>query len=97
MQFIEFSNDEIIAKNDIPISTDHKHQDEYVDSKIIKDAIKNLPGRQKEAIYLKYFFEFSNREIADIMVLEYQSTSNLLQKAIKTLSGSIHQQKLSLN
>ena len=97
VQFIEFSNDEIIAKNDIPISTDHKHQDEYVDSKIIKDAIKNLPGRQKEAIYLKYFFEFSNREIADIMVLEYQSTSNLLQKAIKTLSGSIHQQKLSLN
>jgi RNA polymerase sigma-70 factor (ECF subfamily) len=53
----------------------------------LKNAILELPERQKEAIYLKYYFNFSNQEIADLMEIGYQSVSNHLQKAIKKLNS----------
>ncbi len=51
----------------------------------LKHRINKLPARQKEVVSLKYFNNFSNREIADILGINYQSVSNLLSRAIKSL------------
>lgn len=55
----------------------------------LKGAIKELPERQKEVIYLKYYFDFTNSEIAGIMDINYQSVSNHLQKAIKRITNKL--------
>jgi RNA polymerase sigma factor (sigma-70 family) len=55
----------------------------------LKNIVRELPGRQKEGLFLKYYFGFSNQEIADIMDINYQSVSNLLQKALKKIHESL--------
>lgn len=48
-------------------------------------ALNKLSPRQKEAIYLKFYFGLSNGEIAEIMSLQDQSVRNTLYEAIKLL------------
>lgn len=51
----------------------------------IKEAIANLPKRQKEVIFLKYYQGLDNEQIADLMRVNRQSVANLLHKAILNL------------
>ncbi|WP_445588259.1 RNA polymerase sigma factor [Sunxiuqinia sp. A32] len=51
----------------------------------LAQAISTLPPRQKETIYLKYYKNLSNSEVADVMQVKYQSVSNTIQKAISKL------------
>ena len=51
----------------------------------IVQALNKLAARQKEAIYLKFYFGLSNTEIADVMSLQDQSVRNTLYEAIKLL------------
>jgi len=51
----------------------------------VAEAINQLPSRQKETIYLKFYKNLSNAEVAEIMQLNYQSVSNNIQKAIQKL------------
>lgn len=51
----------------------------------LKELIENLPERQKEVIYLKFFVGLNRDEIAEIMGNKPQTVSNLLQMAFKTL------------
>ena len=53
--------------------------------KKLKTAIANLPERQKEAIYLKYYSGLSYEEIAQIMEMEKQSVANVLRRALLSL------------
>lgn len=53
--------------------------------KKLAEAMANLPGRQKEVIYLKFFQNLSREEIAKIMGNNPQTVSNLLQLALKKL------------
>ena len=55
----------------------------------LKNAVKELPVRQKEVIFLKFYFRYSNSEIADIMDVNYQSVANHLQKAIHNLKAKL--------
>jgi len=48
-------------------------------------AINNLPAKQKEVIYLKYFQGFDSQEIADILNQNSQSVRNSLHRAISNL------------
>jgi RNA polymerase sigma factor (sigma-70 family) len=48
-------------------------------------CLRRLSKRQREAINLRYFHDFSNEEVAELMGLHYQSVANLLYSAIKTL------------
>jgi RNA polymerase sigma factor (sigma-70 family) len=50
--------------------------------------LNNLPKRQKEAVYLKYYSELSFEEVADVMGVNYQSVVNHLHKAFKVLRKS---------
>lgn len=47
----------------------------------IRKAMEDLPPRQREIIYLRYYSELSLADIAQVMSLTYQSVRNLLHKA----------------
>ncbi len=47
--------------------------------------LQRLPERQREVIHLRYFQNLSNGEIADIINVNKQSVSNLLQRALTNL------------
>ncbi|CAN5287941.1 sigma-70 family RNA polymerase sigma factor [soil metagenome] len=51
----------------------------------IKEAINNLPVRQQEALYLRYFEGLDVDHIAQIMNINRQSVSNHLHKALTHL------------
>jgi RNA polymerase sigma factor (sigma-70 family) len=56
----------------------------------LRTLIRQLPGRQQEAINLRYYHGFSNDEIAAIMGVNYQSACNFIFAALRKL-------KLNLN
>lgn len=49
----------------------------------IKTIINQLPPRQKEILYLRFYENLTLAEIANVMELNPQSVYNLLQKAYK--------------
>ncbi|HEY8933656.1 MAG TPA: sigma-70 family RNA polymerase sigma factor [Cyclobacteriaceae bacterium] len=51
----------------------------------LKTQLDLLPSRQQEAINLRYFNDFSNEEVAQIMDLNYQSACNLIYSALRKL------------
>jgi len=51
----------------------------------VKKMLDELPRRQKEVIYLKFFQELDRNQISEIMEVSPQTVSNLLQIAIKQL------------
>lgn len=55
----------------------------------IAACIQNLPARQKEIIYLKYFQDLSREQISDMLGISPQTISNLMQMAFKKLRYSI--------
>jgi RNA polymerase sigma factor (sigma-70 family) len=61
-------------------------QDQQIAAQITL-LLNELPKRQKEAIYLKFFSNLDRDEIASIMDIHPQSVSNLLQTAFKVLKA----------
>jgi RNA polymerase sigma factor (sigma-70 family) len=55
----------------------------------LKESIGKLPKRQQEAINLRYYHNFSNDEIAEIMEVNYQSACKFIYSALKNLKLSI--------
>lgn len=51
----------------------------------IKKVILQLSPREREIVYLKYFQEFNNHEIAQLLGIKYQTVRNILAAAIKKL------------
>jgi RNA polymerase sigma factor (sigma-70 family) len=51
----------------------------------IRQALDQLPPRQREAIFLRYHQNFNNDQIAEIMGLTYNSSANLINKGLKRL------------
>jgi RNA polymerase sigma factor (sigma-70 family) len=58
----------------------HEQQQSY-----LKEGISKLPKRQQEAINLRYYHNFSNEEIAEIMEVNYQSACKFLYTGLKNL------------
>jgi RNA polymerase sigma factor (sigma-70 family) len=52
-------------------------------------ALNQLSKRQREALYLKFFDEFSYERIAEVMSLNTQSVRNLIFNALKTLRSAM--------
>ena len=72
---IDFSPEEIVVRNE-----------EYANLQARIAALLNeLPRRQKEVIYLRYFEEMDYNQIAEVMGIHYQSVLNLTQKALQKL------------
>ena len=51
----------------------------------LKELILQLSPREREIIYLKYFQEFNNKEIAELLGIKYQTVRNILSDAIKKM------------
>ena len=60
----------------------------------ISREIDNLSQRQREAIYLKYYQNKSNQEIAEILSITIESTYKLVHYALKSLKFNL--EKISL-
>ena len=55
----------------------------------ILQAMEQLPARQKEIIYLKYYHNLSYAETSEIMNINYQVARNLLYQAIRSLKNRL--------
>lgn len=55
----------------------------------LQQTIESLPKRQREAIYLRYFNNFTFEEIAGIMKIDVRSAQNLTYKALAKLRVSL--------
>ncbi|MCE7065471.1 RNA polymerase sigma factor [Dyadobacter sp. CY326] len=67
-------------------------EEQYIDTEStlvrtrqLEKLLLELPKRQKEVIYLKFFQELTREQISEIMAVSPQTVSNLLQIAIKQL------------
>lgn len=70
------------------------HQENQAHLRLSVRALLNgLPARQREIIFLRFYEELEYDEIARIMDLGYQSTRNLLFKALKNLRGEAEQHR----
>ncbi|QKJ31226.1 sigma-70 family RNA polymerase sigma factor [Mucilaginibacter mali] len=58
-------------------------------ARAIAQNMEELPKRQKEVVYLKFFQEMSRDEISEVMGISAQTVSNLLQMALKNLRTRI--------
>jgi RNA polymerase sigma factor (sigma-70 family) len=72
---ISFSVEQEYIENESTLVLTHK----------LKKLVDELPRRQKEVIYLKFFQEMDRNQISGIMEVSPQTVSNLLQIAIKQL------------
>jgi RNA polymerase sigma factor (sigma-70 family) len=74
LSFVEFSPEWSVIEQESLAETTQR----------ISDSLNQLPKRQREVIYLRYYQNLERDEIADIMGVNPQSVSNLLQAAFKS-------------
>lgn len=55
--------------------------------KQVRTAIDQLPARQQEVIYLRFFQNLMPEEIAGLLAINSQSVSNIIQRALSNLRG----------
>lgn len=58
---------------------------EVIQTQQLLTAISQLPKRQREAIYLRYFQDMNNEEVAQVMGVNYQSACKFIYTALKTM------------
>jgi RNA polymerase sigma factor (sigma-70 family) len=75
LKFAEFSPELIIIEQENTQETIKK----------VSGLLNSLPKRQREVIYLRFYQNLERDEIAQIMGVNSQSVSNLLQAAFKTI------------
>jgi RNA polymerase sigma factor (sigma-70 family) len=72
-----------------------KSQREIEQVTLLSNLIQGLPDRQKEALYLKYYGDYSFGEIAETMGITTRGVYKLLYKAFDHLAIQIEEKKLS--
>ena len=71
-QEITFSPQELAVKQEV----------QFLCTKTLHDLLNDLPKREREVIYFKYYCDMSTIEIAEVMEIKSQSVLNILQKAM---------------
>ncbi len=56
-----------------------------ISSRELKEAVKKLSVKQREAIYLHYIFRLSYKEVSEIMNINIQSVRNLVYEGLQKL------------
>lgn len=74
---------------------DHWIQNEIEQERVrvLKAKLTELPTRQKEAIFLRYYENLEYLEISEIMCLNYQVTRNLVYRGLKKLKHLLSDEK----
>jgi len=90
------SHQSFVTEGEMQLSTENLRA-EYVELSIITreeeshirqnliELLKKLPQRQREAIYLRFYHNLPYEAIASMMDMNYQSTLNLVQRALGSL------------
>lgn len=63
------------------------HENDLALKKKVRTAIHQLPARQQEVIYLRFFQNLMPEEIAGLLAINAQSVSNIIQRALSNLRG----------
>ncbi|MGL5015568.1 MAG: RNA polymerase sigma factor [Bacteroidales bacterium] len=82
------SQDELRFEIELISDTSNEVNDIEYDDEVkrrLSDALDKLTPRQREAIYLYYIQEIPLSEIPDILGMNYQSTRNLIHRALLNL------------
>ena len=56
---------------------------------ITRDAMRRLPERQRELVYLRYYEDLTQQQIADVMGISQVHVSRLLRAALAALRQAI--------
>ena len=56
---------------------------------ILKQKLDELPKRQQEVVYLKFYEKLDNESIAQVMTISRQAVANLLYRTIKDLKDEM--------
>ncbi|WP_159467099.1 RNA polymerase sigma factor [Dyadobacter sp. 3J3] len=71
----EYSSEEVFIQNENELHL--KNQ--------VKEMMTQLPSRQREVVYLRFFQGLKSEEIGMLLAIKPQSVSNILQRALTTL------------
>jgi RNA polymerase sigma factor (sigma-70 family) len=71
-----------------------QRQQEHQRNELLVQAVKQLPARQQEAIFLKYFAHLSFQEIANVMDISIKGVYKIIYKAIDNLKENPFLQRL---
>lgn len=74
-QFMEFSSEDVFIKNEHELGL----------KKQIQEMMTQLPTRQREVVYLRFFQGLKSEEIGNLLEIKPQSVSNILQRALANL------------
>ncbi len=69
--------------------TEFENDNYSIKTLAVRYAIEALTSRQKEALYLKFYFGLSHKEIAEILHMEEQSSRALISRAVKKVRSVI--------
>jgi len=72
---IQFSAEDIITERESNLKL----------KAVISNALNNLPSRQKEIIYLRFYESMDYNQIVDVTGIKYQSVVNHVHRAVQTL------------
>ena len=59
--------------------------------RLISNTLKLLTPRQKEAIYLRFYFGFKYNEISELMNINIEACRNLINRSIKALKNAVRE------
>ncbi|WP_185958393.1 RNA polymerase sigma factor [Fodinibius sediminis] len=82
-KYIEDAFSRVFTKEDLIV----RREIEEGKRERLVQAINQLSNRQKETLFLRYYHGLTNREIAKIMNINYQSVKNNLYRALKNVRG----------
>ena len=77
-----------VCRVDIQFSQEdiqYQEEENQMSQLALTSALNNLPYRQREAIYLKYYNNLSTKEIADVMGVANQTILNTLYQGLKRI------------
>ena len=73
------------------------HESHIIAQQLLKEktdkltlAIDQLPPRQKEAVYLKFYEEKTYEEITSIMSINYRTARKFIYKALQTIRKNLN-------
>jgi len=81
---IMFSDEDIMIRQEIT----------FLKKDYVYKLLNDLPYRQKEVLYLRYYSNLQVGEISQVMGINYQSAVNLIHKSIKKLRENASIRKL---
>ena len=75
---ITFSKEDFLVQQEI----------DFLKKESVSKLLNELPYRQKEVLFLKYYSNLKVAEISEVMDINYQSVVNMMHKAIKKMRQS---------